>query len=177
MTAERERREHLVQTSNDAAAAAWGLAEAIVNGETAEGEMAKLTAAGLNGVRVALLAIEEALHAATAPPATDVEAVQAGAEPPLATWAYVELMGHRVIVGYVEADDFVGRSMLRIRRIVRSSRAAGIGEPTPVLELEERWKLYSPASVYSFERISETEARGRWLSMQGQIRDDDDIPF
>jgi len=67
--------------------------------------------------------------------------------------------------------------MLRIRRLRRADRTPGIGEPTPPLELEERWRLYSPAALYSFEPITESEARERHLSHFGTRDPDDEIPF
>jgi hypothetical protein len=121
--------------------------------------------------------LTEAIEAATAPPAVDVERVEAAPPPPLATWAYVELMGHRVIVGYVEADELAGRGMLRIRRLKVAERDPGIGEPKPPLELEDDWRLYAPAAVYSFQPIAETAARERYLALAGIRESDDDIPF
>lgn len=166
-------RESLVETSREAAGVAWQNAEASGYSEdvgTSLTSLAKTISAGLNGVRCAILAT----IAEPAPPE-----ISAAPAPPLSAWAYVELMGHRVLVGYVEEDKLAGRLMLRIRRLQIADRKPGVGEPEPPLELEDRWRIYSPASVYSFEAISEAEARSRYLSMSGgAVRDShDDIPF
>ena len=126
-----------------------------------------------------ITALREAIEAATAPPAVDVAAVHEAPPPPLAGWAYLELMGRRVLpAAWVEEDNIVGRPMLRVRRLVRADRPAGLGEPTPPLVLEERFRIYSPATVYSIEWITEAEARERWLAWNGSRLDDgDDIPF
>lgn len=166
-------RESLVETSREAAGVAWQVAQEAGNSEdvgTSLTALAKTISAALNGVRCAILAT------ITEP----APAVYASApEPPLATWAHVELMGHRVIVGYVEEDELAGRLMLRIRRLQIADRKPGVGEPEPPVELEDRWRIYSPASVYSFEAISAAEARSRYLTMSGgAVRDShDDIPF
>lgn len=162
-------REELIDTSTEEAEVAWQNAVTGIDSPAAGLHfLARTVAAGLNGVRCAILAT------VAEPQPAAVTAV----EPPLATWAYVELMGHRTLVGYVEEDDLAGRRMLRVRRLQRADRPAGVGEPKPPLELEERWRIYSPASVYSFESISESEARDRYLAMHGIREDrDDDIPF
>lgn len=159
-------RGELIDTSTEAAEVAWQNAvQSIGSAEDGLHFLARTVAAGLNGVRCAILA-------------TIAEPQVVAVAEPRATWAYIELMGHRTLVGYVEDDDLGGRRMLRVRQLQRADRPGGLGEPKPPIELEERWRIYSPASVYSFEPLSETEARERYLAMTG-FRDnrDDDIPF
>lgn len=159
------RREELILTSNDAAAVAWSRATAIDPG-TPRNERQLAALASANGVRVAILALEETIFNATAPPAVDVQAVY-DAPQPLATWGCLELLGHRVILGYVEEDNLVGRTMLRVRRLFVPDRDRGVGEPDPPLQLEEKWQIYSPASIYSFEPMTEAEARDRYVARHG----------
>jgi hypothetical protein len=98
--------------------------------------------------------------------------------PALAGWAHVELMGRRVLVGYVQEAEIAGRTMLRIQRLVRAARDRGLGEPDPPLELESRERFYSPGTLYSIEWIAEEEARARWAQLNGSVLyDNDDIPF
>lgn len=163
-------REQLVETSREAASEAWRHATGEISHD--QSELAQTIAAAFNGVRCAILA------AITEPAPPAVQEAPPPPPPPLATWGYLELMGHRVIVGWVEADELEGRRMLRVRRLVKAERKPGLGEPEPPLELEERWRLFSPAAVYSFEPIDEQQARERWLARGGiGSYSGDEIPF
>lgn len=100
------------------------------------------------------------------------------------TWAYLELFGHRVVVGYIQEDEIAGKRVLGVKALKRAKRDRGVGEPDPPLELSEKWICYSPAAIFSFEHLAdEAEARAKWQSVfasGGRLYvdpSDDDIPF
>lgn len=99
-------------------------------------------------------------------------AAQEAPPPPLAGWGHLELLGRRQVVGWIEEDDFVGRRVLRVRSLREADRYPGVGEPRPPLELEDAWRIYSPAAVYSFQPLDEADARALYLD-----RNHTDIPF
>lgn len=155
-------RERLAETSTEAAAVAWETADGL--GRDIDGALARTVAAGLNGIRCAILA-------AIAEP--ERPAVLEAPPPPLAGWGHLELLGHRQVVGWIEEDDFVGRRVLRVRSLREADRKPGVGEPKPPLELEDAWRIYSPAAVYSFQPLDEADARAFYLGRNHT----DDIPF
>lgn len=120
-------------------------------------------------ITAAIDRLTAALEAATAPPAVDVEPHY-----PINTWAHVELMGHRVITGFVGEQELAGRRMLRVQSLRRADRERGLGEPDPPLQLDLAARLYSPAAIYSFEELTEAEARTRYLNRHGL---DDEMPY
>lgn len=159
-------RETLLQLSEEAALASIRTLD-LGNGPKDLGAMAYSQTHAINALRLAVLA-------AIAEPEPQHMMINAAPPPPFATWGYLELMGHRTIVGYIEEDDLVGRRVLRVRELKRADRKPGVGEPDPPLELDERWRIYSPSAVYGFEPIAtEQEARARYLNSYQT----DAIPF
>jgi hypothetical protein len=67
------------------------------------------------------------------------------APPPFEGWAILELMGHRRLAGYVQAQEIAGAGMLRIDVP---------GEDGPIAT-----QFYSPAAVYCITPTTEAIAR------------------
>lgn len=66
------------------------------------------------------------------------------AEEPFATWAILELMGHRRLAGYVTSVEIAGKGMLRIDCPVEDRTVT---------------QFYSPAAMYALTPVSEDVAR------------------
>jgi hypothetical protein len=99
------------------------------------------------------------------------------APPPFEGWAILELMGHRRLAGYVQAQEIAGAGMLRIDVP---------GDDGPVAT-----QFYSPAAVYCITPTTEAIARSvakksqptpvqRWelsaATVATTARRDDDFP-
>lgn len=95
-------------------------------------------------------------------------------DPPFASWAIVELMGHRRRPGYVREVEVFGAKLLRV------------DVPTPAGDLTE---FYGASAIYCVRPCSETTARSEADGFYGHIQprlldhvtvddgDEDDRPF
>lgn len=167
-------REHLIETSNEAAAVAWERAILADGGDRGAqlDELAKTIAAGLNGVRIATLALEQAMHDATAPPAVEVQPINA--ELPK-RWVEYELLGHRSGVALAWEGEYAGAHGLWLQKLLRDVDATpGVGEANPVLRLDEP-HFYARAALYSVRPIDGGDAAAElWRNQHGY---GEEIPF
>lgn len=158
-------REHCIETSNEAAAVAWNIAESLVDdGAPAPGSTTQALCAALNGVRCAILAT----LAEPAPPA-----IAAG---PSKMWVSVELLGHRQHIGLAEEGEWGGKRGFWLQVLERERGAAPrIGEKDPPLLLPDERIFYSNAALFSIVPLDGADAAvAMWRSRHGY---GDDIPF
>lgn len=165
-----ETRELFAETSTEASAVAWQNACEAGNMHDvglAVGALAKTIAAGMNGLRCAILA---------------TVAQPAPSEAPVAqaprTWVYYELLGHRDGVAISWEGEIAGRRGLWLEDLQEARGAEGhLGEKKPVLELSGVRVFYSNAAIFSIRPIDGAEAAAaEWRTRHGYNRNDD-IPF
>lgn len=165
-------REQLIATSTEAADVAWEEAIRVGAEATDTESLAKTFVAAANGIRCAILVLEHAVHVATAPPAIDVQPINAALEK---RWIEYELLGHKSGVALAWEGEYAGAHGVWMQKLLRDVDATpGVGEAEPVLRLDEP-HFYGRAALYSIRPIDGGDAAAQlWRNRHGY---GDDIPF
>lgn len=152
----------VIETSNDAAAVAWENAMVGIDDQGAGFHfLARTLAAGLNGVRCAILA-------------TISEETQGDL---LDIWARVELFGHTVRYGHVTEIKIGGKQFLAVVEptLVHGEDGDEDAAVTPAVR-----RLYHPNAIYGMSPLTKSEVIATLRRQKGLsplVPASDDIPF